>query len=96
MESLVPGGRLVLLELGLEDSWPSWFRSLVCSVIKPFGCTEEWVERCPWETIPENMYEILTDVSTTKYFLGTTYIIHGMKPNKTDSKNTNDLTLQRL
>lgn len=79
VEALAPGGRLGLLELKIPDNWPQWLISLAVWLVSPFGATEEWLARRPWESIQRAMRVLLTKVSVSEMYLGTTYVIVGEK-----------------
>ena len=77
--SLVPGGRLALIELQVPKFWPSWIVSVAKALMKPFAVTDEWVARRPWETIRSAINEEFDNVEVTERFFGLTYIISGEK-----------------
>jgi len=77
--SLAPGGRLVLLELQLPRSWPSWLASAALALMKPFAVTEEWIMRRPWEIIPKTINSLLDHVEVTEHYFGLSYIISAEK-----------------
>jgi len=77
--SLVPGGRLTLLELQVPKFWPSWIASAAVALMRPFAVTEEWVARRPWETIRGTINEWFDNVEISQHFFGLTYIISGEK-----------------
>jgi len=77
--SLVPGGRLTLIELQIPKFWPSWIASAAVFLMKPFAVTNDWIARHPWETIRNTITETLGNVEVTERFFGLTYIISGEK-----------------
>ena len=77
--SLVPGGRLTLLELQVPKFWPSWIASAAVALMRPFAVTEEWVARRPWETIRNTIREEFDNVEISERFFGLTYITSGEK-----------------
>ncbi len=77
--SLAPNGRLVLLELQIPTSWPSWITSAAVALMEPFAVTDEWVKRRPWDTIRNTIKKLLDDVEVTERYFGLTYIISGRK-----------------
>jgi len=79
IETLLPNGRLVLLELQIPPAWPTWLANIAVALMKPFGLTDEWVEQRPWETIQRTMRLLLSDVGVDERYLGLTYIISGRK-----------------
>ena len=81
VEALTLSGRMAVLDFQVPAAWPTWLVSLGLLTIKPFAVTDEWIERRPrpWETIKTAMTELLTHVSTSEMYLGTTYIVSGEK-----------------
>jgi len=77
--SLVPGGRLVLIELQVPKFWHPWIASTAVALMRPFAVTEEWVARRPWETIRNTIREEFDNVEISERFFGLTYIISGEK-----------------
>ncbi|HSG45488.1 MAG TPA: methyltransferase domain-containing protein [Anaerolineales bacterium] len=78
-DSLAPGSRLTLIELQIPKFWPSWIASAAVALMKPFAVTDDWVARCPWETIRRTINEKFDNVEVTEHFFGLTYIISGEK-----------------
>jgi ubiquinone/menaquinone biosynthesis C-methylase UbiE len=78
-ETLLPNGRLVLLELQIPPAWPTWLTNIAVALMKPFGLTDEWAEQCPWETIQRTIRHLLSDVGMEEHYFGLTYIISGRK-----------------
>lgn len=76
---LVSRGRLTLLDLQIQDNWPSWFSELAVNLMKPFAVTDEWVVSRPWETIVESFNELFEDVEISQQYFGLSYIISGQK-----------------
>jgi hypothetical protein len=79
VKSLMPEGRLALLDLQLPSYWPSWLATLAVRLMKPFAVTDEWVSRRPWESIQGSMTNLLSDITMTERYFGMTYIISGKK-----------------
>jgi ubiquinone/menaquinone biosynthesis C-methylase UbiE len=79
VKSLMPEGRLALLDLQLPSHWPSWLATLAVRLMKPFAVTDEWVSRRPWESIQGSMTNLLSDITMTERYFGMTYIISGKK-----------------
>ena len=77
--SFAPGGRLVLLELQVPTSWPSWLASAVVALMRPFAIKDEWVIRRPWETIRKTIKALLDNVEVTEHYFGLSYIISAEK-----------------
>jgi len=77
--SLVPGGRLVLIELQIPKFWPSWIASAAIALMKPFAVTDDWVAHRPWKTIRSTINARFDNVEVTERFFGLTYIISGIK-----------------
>lgn len=79
VNSLAPGGRLVLLELQIPPSWPSLVGSAAVAAMKPFAVTDEWARGRPWELIRKTAEEVLTNVDVTTHYFGFTYLLAGRK-----------------
>lgn len=79
IDSLLPNGRLALLELQIPSYWPTWLAKVVVALMKPFAVTDEWIERRPWESIRRTMNMLFTDVDVNERYFGLTYIISGEK-----------------
>jgi len=79
VDSLIPGGRLVLIELQIPKFWPFWIASTAVTLMKPFAVTEDWVAHRPWETIRKTINDELDNVEVSERFFGLTYIISGEK-----------------
>ena len=78
-ETLLPAGRLALLELQIPPSWPAWLATIAIHLMKPFAVTKEWVDQRPWEIIQGTMKKVLTEVEVYERYFGLTYIISGEK-----------------
>ncbi len=74
--SLVKGGRFVILDFKMPDSWPEWVAKLMVSLfIKPYGGTYDLKDRHAWESLEK--YLILNEFR--EYYFGSTYIASGEK-----------------
>jgi demethylmenaquinone methyltransferase/2-methoxy-6-polyprenyl-1,4-benzoquinol methylase len=78
-DSLLPGGRLALLELQIPSFWPVWLSTVAVDLMRPFALTDEWVNNRPWEIIQESIKRLFTDVDMIECYFGLTYVISGKK-----------------
>ena len=78
-DSLLPGGRLALLELQIPSIWPTWLAAIAVDLMRPFALTDEWVNTRPWEIIQESINQLFMDVEVVERYFGLTYIISGEK-----------------
>ncbi|MET3948328.1 ubiquinone/menaquinone biosynthesis C-methylase UbiE [Arthrobacter sp. UYCu512] len=85
VNSLAPGGRLVLLELQIPTSWPSLVASAAVALMKPYAVTDEWALGRPWELIRKTAEEVLTNVEVTNQYFGFTYILSGRQSGQAKS-----------
>ncbi len=74
--ALVPGGRLVLLDLKPPDSWPQWLVRFVAWLNRPFAVTVDLGERHPWESV--RLY--LREVEWVEHYGGAIYLSVGERP----------------
>lgn len=72
--ALAPGGRWVVLDTRLPAGPPRW---LARALVRPFGGTDEWVARRPWEVIHAAMRANLTEFSSTRLYLGCLFLAEG-------------------
>jgi len=79
LDSLLPGGRLTLLELQIPSFWPAWLSTTAIDLMRPFAITDEWVQNRPWEIIQETIKQLFRDVEVVERYFGLTYIISGEK-----------------
>lgn len=77
--ALAPGGRLVVLDLKPPENAPGWLVRAGMATVRPFGTTEEWMARRPWEPIAGAMRASLADVSSTELFFGIAYLAAGTR-----------------
>ena len=80
VDTLLPNGRFVLLELQIPSFWPAWLTTTAVNLMKPFAVTDEWVNYRPWEIIRQTTKKLFNDVKVSEQFFGLTYIISGEKP----------------
>ena len=73
--ALVPGGRLVILDLKKADRYPLWVSKLGVSITKPFGVTLDMTERKPWEA----MKRYFPEVTISELYGGFAYLAVGEK-----------------
>jgi demethylmenaquinone methyltransferase/2-methoxy-6-polyprenyl-1,4-benzoquinol methylase len=48
---LAPGGRFVILDLKMPESWPMWLVKIGVTLTSPVGVTLDIANRHPWESI---------------------------------------------
>ncbi len=72
-QSLVPGGRIVILDGKKPENLPSWLFKLVLKLGGPFGYTPEYFNVRPWESV-ERYFE---ETSLEKKYGGMIYILSG-------------------
>ncbi len=49
--ALIPGGRLVILDLKKPERWPSWLFNFYIWLASPFGVTHDYFRFKPWKSI---------------------------------------------
>ncbi|MFQ6673657.1 MAG: class I SAM-dependent methyltransferase, partial [Fidelibacterota bacterium] len=72
-EALVPGKRLVILDLKLASGAPLWLVKIGVFFSSPFGVTLEMAERHPWESVDG----YLKDTSVEEMYFGFVYMAKG-------------------
>ncbi len=77
-QALVPGGRLVVLDMAWPAAWPGWFRHLLF-FLRSYGVTDEVLRRRPWETIWKAVEESLVDTTRKVFFMGGFYLAAGTR-----------------
>lgn len=77
--ALSRGGRWVVLDLKVPANAPRWLARVGLAAVRPFGATEEWMSRRPWEAIRAAMQAGLTDLSWTELFFGIAYLAAGAR-----------------
>jgi ubiquinone/menaquinone biosynthesis C-methylase UbiE len=75
--ALPVGGRWVVLDLKAPDKAPLWLAQLGIALARPFGSSDEWFARRPWEALRAAMEDELADVSWTELFFGTAFLAAG-------------------
>jgi ubiquinone/menaquinone biosynthesis C-methylase UbiE len=73
--SLVSGGRFVILDFKKPERWPLWVAKIGVAITKPFGVTLDLAERKPWEA----MTKYFQNVTVTEIYGGFVYIAVGKK-----------------
>jgi demethylmenaquinone methyltransferase/2-methoxy-6-polyprenyl-1,4-benzoquinol methylase len=76
--TLVPGGRLSVLDGKQPEDLPSWLFKIVLKLGGPFGYTPEYFNVRPWESV-ERYY---TEVSFETKYGGMIYILSGIVSSK--------------
>jgi ubiquinone/menaquinone biosynthesis C-methylase UbiE len=72
-EALQAGKRFVILDLKAPEKWPPWLVNLGVLLTRPFGVTQDLIQRRPWEV----MSQYLEHVSVTEVYFGAAYITMG-------------------
>jgi len=73
--SLVSGGRFVILDFKKPDRWPLWVAKIGVAITKPFGVSLDLAERKPWEAMNKHF----KNVAITEIYGGFVYIAVGEK-----------------
>jgi demethylmenaquinone methyltransferase/2-methoxy-6-polyprenyl-1,4-benzoquinol methylase len=73
--SLVSGGRFVILDFKKPERWPLWAAKVGVAITKPFGVSLDLAKRKPWEAM--NRY--FKNVTMTEIYGGFVYIAVGRK-----------------
>ena len=71
--ALMPGGRFVVLDFRVPESWPVVLKKLWLGITRPFGVTLDLAERRPWM----NMHTVLAQVQVRELYLGLAYLADG-------------------
>lgn len=72
-QSLVPGGRLVIVDGKRPEKWPKWLFKLFVRISSPYGLTEEYFDARTWEVV-ERVFENYT---FEEVYGGMLYIVSG-------------------
>lgn len=72
-QSLVPGGRLAILDGKQPETLPSWLFKIVLKLGGPFGYTPEYFNVRPWESVGR----YFTETSFETRYGGMIYILSG-------------------
>jgi demethylmenaquinone methyltransferase/2-methoxy-6-polyprenyl-1,4-benzoquinol methylase len=73
--SLVSGGRFVILDFKKPERWPLCVAKIGVAITKPFGVSLDLAERKPWEAMNKHF----KNVTMTEIYGGFVYIAVGMK-----------------
>jgi len=73
--SLVSGGKFVILDFKKPERWPLWVAKIGVAITKPFGVSLDLAERKPWEV----MNKYFKNVTMTDIYGGFVYIAVGIK-----------------
>lgn len=79
IESLPPGGRLVILDMAWPRYCPLWWRH-VLFFLRSYGVTAEVLRSRPWEAVQKAMQDRLSDVSRQQFWFGFFYLASGAAP----------------
>jgi len=82
-QSLVPGGRLVILDGKQPENLPSWLFELVLKLGGPFGYTPEYFNVRPWESVER----YFTETSFETRYGGMIYILSGTARGSVEAEN---------
>lgn len=74
--ALVPGGRLVILDMSWPKYCPLWWRH-VLFFLRSYGVTVDVLRRHPWEVVQKSMKELLQDFSQKQFWFGFFYLACG-------------------
>ena len=75
-QALVPGGRIVVLDMAWPRGWPLWWRH-VLFFLRSYGVTAEVLRRRPWEVVQTSMMESLQDFSVSHFWFRFFYLASG-------------------
>lgn len=73
--SLVSGGRFVILDFKKPERWPLWVAKIGVAITKPFGVSLDLAERKPWEAMNKHFKNVMM----TEIYGGFVYIAVGEK-----------------
>lgn len=79
--ALKPGKRFALLDLRRPETLPRWLEWLGVWVTRPFGVTQDLLDRRPWEA----MQRRFASASMKEYFWGIAYLCVGESGDSTDA-----------
>ncbi len=74
--ALVPGGRLVVLDMSWPKHCPLWWRHILF-FLRSYGVTVDVLHRRPWEIVQKAMQENLVDISRKNFWFGFFYLCYG-------------------
>ncbi len=74
--ALVPGGRLVVLDMTWPRHWPLWWRH-VLFFLRSYGVTADVLRRRPWEIVERSMRALFHDYSQKQFWFGFFYLARG-------------------
>lgn len=80
--ALLPGGRVVILDLKLPPPPLSRALPAILPLVRPFGVTERHVRERPWEAIWGTLYRSLEDVHVDERYGGLLYFASGRAPRR--------------
>jgi len=75
-KALVPGGKLVILDMTWPRYCPLWWRHILF-FLRSYGVTADVLYRRPWETVQKSMKAICQDFCNTYYWFGFFYLAQG-------------------
>ena len=79
-QSLLPGGRISILDMAWPENWSIHWRH-VFFWLKPFGVTQEMLRQKPWEAVWQAMESNLKDVALKRFWFRMMYFINGVQSN---------------
>ncbi len=74
--ALIPGGRLVVLDMSWPKHCPLWWRH-VLFFLRSYGVTADVLRRRPWEIVQKSMKELFQDYCQKHFWLGFFYLACG-------------------
>jgi demethylmenaquinone methyltransferase/2-methoxy-6-polyprenyl-1,4-benzoquinol methylase len=74
--TVVPGGRLVIMDGKQPERWPSWLLKLFVRIGRPFGLTLGYLDHHTWESVERHFQEVVLE----EMYGGMMYISSGMAP----------------
>jgi SAM-dependent methyltransferase len=77
-QSLLPGGRISILDMAWPENWPLFWRHGFFW-LKPFGVTLETLKQKPWETVWNEMEKNLQEVTLKRFWFRMMYFISGVR-----------------
>jgi len=75
-KALIPGGRLVVLDMAWPKYFPLWWRH-VLFFLRTYGVTYDVLSRRSWETVQKTMANQLDDFTLRKFWFGFFYLACG-------------------
>jgi hypothetical protein len=61
------------------ENAPRWLTRVGLATVRPFGLTDEWMARRPWDAIRRAIEAGLVDLTWTELFFGVCYLVAGSR-----------------